>query len=43
MGKHFLAKAYIAKLNELAVTEVSELTSLTVNETALAILKWQES
>jgi hypothetical protein len=39
MGKHMLAKADIAKLNELGVSEVTELTSLTVDETALAILK----
>jgi hypothetical protein len=34
MGKHLLAKAHIAKLNELTVSEVTELTSSTVNETA---------
>jgi hypothetical protein len=39
MDKHLLAKAHIAKLNELTVSEVTELTSLTVDETALAILK----
>jgi len=27
MGKHLLAKAHIAKLNELTVSEVTELTS----------------
>jgi hypothetical protein len=27
MGKHFLAKPYIAKLNELAVSEVTDLIS----------------
>jgi len=43
MGKHMLAKAHIAKLNELTVSEVTELTSSTVAETALAILKWQRS
>jgi hypothetical protein len=43
MGKHLLAKAHIAKLNELTVSEVTELTSSTVDETALAILKWQAS
>jgi hypothetical protein len=43
MGKHLLAKAHIAKLNELTESEVTELTSLTVNETALAILKRQGS
>jgi len=40
MGKHLLAKAHIAKLNELTESEVTELTSLTVDETALAILNW---
>jgi hypothetical protein len=43
MGKHFLAKPYIAKLNELAVSEVTDLISTTVAETALAILKRQAS
>jgi len=43
MGKHLLAKAHIAKLNELTESEVTELTSLTVDETALAILKRQGS
>jgi hypothetical protein len=43
MGKHLLAKANIAKLNELTVSEVTELTSSTVDETALAILKRQGS
>jgi hypothetical protein len=41
MGKHLLAKAHIAKLNELTELEVTELTSLTVDETALAILRRQ--
>ena len=41
MGKHLLAKAHIAKINELTVSEVTELTSSTVTETALAILKQQ--
>jgi phenylalanine-4-hydroxylase len=41
MGKHLLAKAHIAKLNELTESEVTELTSSTVDETALAILKKQ--
>ena len=40
MGKHLLAKAHITKLNELTDSEVTELTSSTVNETALAILNW---
>jgi len=39
MGKHRLGTAHIAKLNELSESEVTELTSSTVNETALAILK----
>jgi hypothetical protein len=39
MGKHWLAKAHIAKLNELTVSEVTKLTSAMVDETALAILK----
>jgi len=43
MGKHLLAKAHIAKLNELTESEVTELTSSTVDETALAILKTQGS
>jgi hypothetical protein len=41
MGKNLLAKAYIAKLNELTESEVTELTSSTVDEKALAILKRQ--
>jgi len=41
MGKHLLAKAHIAKLNELTESEVTELTSSTVDEPALAILKRQ--
>jgi len=43
MGKHLLAQAHIAKLNELTESEVTELTSSTVHETALAILKRQGS
>jgi len=43
MGKHLLAKAHIARLNELTESEVTELTSSTVDETALAILKRQGS
>jgi len=39
MGKHLLAKAHIAKWNELTESEATELTSSTVDETALAILK----
>jgi len=42
-GKHLLAKAHIAKLNELTESEVTELTSSLVDETALAILKMQGS
>jgi hypothetical protein len=43
MRKHFLAKSHIAKLNELTEKEVNELSSSTVDETAVAILKRQES
>jgi len=43
MRKHLLRKAHIAKLNELTQSEVTELTSSTVDETALAILKRQGS
>jgi len=43
MGKHLLAKAHIAKLNELRESEVTELSSSTVDETALAILKREGS
>jgi len=43
MGKHLLAKAEIAKLNELTESEVTQLTSSTVDETAFAILKRQGS
>jgi hypothetical protein len=43
MGKHLLAKAHIAQLNELTESEVTELTSSMVDETALAILKRQGS
>jgi len=43
MGKPLLAKAHIAKLNELTESEVTELTSSTVDEAALAILKRQGS
>jgi hypothetical protein len=41
--KHLLAEAHIAKLNELTESEVTDLTSSTVDETALAILKRQAS
>jgi len=43
MGQHLLAKARIAKLNELTESEVTELTCSMVDETALAILKRQRS
>jgi hypothetical protein len=43
MGKHLLAKAHIAKLQELTESEVTELTSSMVDETTLAILKRQSS
>ena len=39
MCKHFLGKAHIAKLNEVTESELTELTSSTLDETALAILK----
>jgi hypothetical protein len=43
MGKHLLAKAQIAKLNELTESKVTELTCSMVDETALANLKRQGS
>jgi hypothetical protein len=43
MGKHLLAKAPIAKLNKLTESEVTELTSSTVDEIGLVILKRQAS
>jgi len=43
MGKHLLANAHIAKLNEITESEVTELTISTVDTTALAILKRQGS
>src|SRR5882757_4789689 len=39
MGKHLLANGHITKLNQLTETEVPELTSSMVVETAVAILK----
>jgi len=42
-GKHLLAKAHIPKLNELTESEVRELKSTSVDETALPILKRQGS
>jgi len=41
MEKHLLAKAHIAKLNELSQSKVTEMTSSMVDETALAILQRQ--
>jgi hypothetical protein len=43
IGKHLLAKAHIAKLNELKESEVTEMNSSMVDETTLAILKRQGS
>jgi len=43
MVKHLVGNAHIAKLNELTESEVTELTSSAVDETALAILKRQGS
>jgi hypothetical protein len=43
MGKHLLAKAHITMFNELTKSEVTELTSTTFDETALAIMKRQGS
>jgi len=43
MGIHLLAKVHIAKLNELTKSEVTELTSSTGDEAALAISKRQGS
>jgi len=43
IGNHLLAKAHIAKLNELTESEVSELTSSTVDEKTLEILKREGS
>jgi uridylate kinase len=39
MGQQLLAKAHIAKLNQLTESEVIELTSSTVDETAFAMRK----
>jgi hypothetical protein len=38
MAKHLLAKAHIAKLNQLTEPEVTELTTSSVDNTALAML-----
>jgi len=43
IGKHLLVKAHITKWNEIPKSEVTALPSLTVDETALAILKKQGS
>jgi len=43
MGKHLLAKAHMAKRNELTKSEVTEFTSSTADDTALANLKRQGS
>jgi len=43
MCKHLLTKAHIAKLNELTESDVTKLSSSTVDETALAMLKRQGS
>jgi len=43
MGIFLLAKVHIAKLNNLTESEISELTSTTIDETTLAICKRQES
>ena len=42
IGKHLLAKAHIAKLNKLTESEVTELTSSTVDETALPFWRGKE-
>jgi len=41
MGKNLLAKSHIPKINELTESEITELTSLMVDETALAMLTKQ--
>jgi len=43
MGKYLLPKAHIAKLKEFTKSEITELTSLMVNETTLPILKRHRS
>jgi len=43
MAKLLLAQAHSAKLNKLTESKVTELTSLTVDETALAMVKMQGS
>jgi hypothetical protein len=41
--KYLLAKAHIAMVNKFTESEVTELTSSMVDETALAIWKMQET
>jgi hypothetical protein len=43
MGKHLLAKEHIAKLKEFPESEGTKLTSSTVDESALPILKTEGS
>jgi hypothetical protein len=43
MGKPLLAKLHISRLNDITVSEGTELTCSTVDETALPILKKQAS
>jgi len=43
MDKHFLAKGHITKLIKLTVSEVTQLFSSMVDETALATIKRQGS
>jgi hypothetical protein len=43
MEKQLLAKAHIAKWNKLTVSEVSEFSNTTIDETALAMFKRQGS
>jgi hypothetical protein len=43
MGKHLLAKVHFAKVKELTESEVSELTSIAVDKTPLAIFQRQGS
>jgi hypothetical protein len=43
MAKPLRSKPYLAKLNKFTETEVMELTSTAVDDTALAIFKWEGS
>ena len=43
MGKHLQAKVHIPRLKQYTVSEVTELSSSTVDESALAILKRRRS